>query len=129
MPRPNVVTAASQTAVPIATTAETKALEIDGLATSGPGAAITLTGHVVVTLSAATTAVVIQLRRGSGVGGTSIYSATINLVTAGDTVDFAFGAIDAIGEVAGQVYSLTVTCTGANSSSSVVASELTAICP
>lgn len=80
---------------------------------------VTLHGVVNLTPGTAATNVVLRVRRGSGTGGTEVGTATTDTATAGDDYTIPFSVVDQPGEVAGQVYSVTVTETTASADGTV----------
>lgn len=112
----------------IVTVAETVVATLAGVSSSRPGQTVRLHGELIITTGGSTTAVTLRVRRdgltGALVGETdpaSVESA------AGGTEDHDIVVSDPLtGEVAGQVYVLTVQQTGAAANGSVIHASLEA---
>lgn len=112
--------------VPVVTGSETAAITSAGISTPNPGASVTISGMVVMTYGTGTTAVVVRIRRGSGLTGTIIAEADPLTVAAGNTSEQTFWGVDVPGDVASLPYTVTVQQTGASANGTVLMSELTA---
>lgn len=105
--------------VPIVTTAETVALVTSRVSTTYESDPINIEGMVNVTGGTGTTACVIRIRRGNGTTGTVVRAADTDSIAAGNTESFPIQGVDTPGDVAGQVYSLTVQQTAATGNGTV----------
>lgn len=109
----------------VVTTAETVAATTPALSPP-PNTTVILRGRVSLTAGTGTTAVTVRLRRGSGATGTSLGAPDAITATAGATGEYEFEATDAIGDVAGQQWSLTVQQTGASANGTIVDAHIEA---
>lgn len=112
----------------LVTTTETVCATVSGVNTYRPGETIRLRGEVKLTTGTATTAVTPRIRRDS-VTGTVVNEANAITVgaAAGSTESFEAQCEDSFsGEVAGQVYVLTLEQTGASANGTAVYAYLQA---
>lgn len=105
--------------VNIVTTTETVALVTPPVSTTYSSDAIDIEGKINVTAGTGTTAVVLRIRRGNGITGTVVGVADTDTLAAGSSESFPLQGVDTPGDVAGQVYSLTVQQTGATANGTV----------
>lgn len=105
--------------VTLVTTAETVALVTPPVSTTYSSDSIDIEGKVNVTAGTGTTACVIRCRRGNGVTGTVVGVAETDTLAAGSSESFPIQCVDTPGDVAGQVYSLTISQTGATGNGTV----------
>lgn len=119
MSKPGLVNkVGSGSAITVTTTTETIAAQVT-VSTDNAGATVTLEGEVDLTTGTGTTAVTVQVRRGSTTAGPVVGSADVPAESAGARVVIPLQQIDSPGEVASQVYSLTVTQTGATGNGTI----------
>ena len=116
---PRELTPATATAVTDGGATETVVLTSAGVSTPGPNATVELHGVVNITTGTGGTAVVVNVRRGATASGTEVGTATTDTSTAGDKYTIPFSIEDTPGDVAGLVYSVTVTETGASADGTV----------
>jgi hypothetical protein len=112
----------------IVTTTETVVATVTVAATPNASARVKLHGALTITLGASTTAVTLRIRRGNGITGTVVGEANPDQIetAAGSTEDHDVTYEDFPGEVAGQVYSLTVQQTAASANGSVLSAYIDA---
>lgn len=112
--------------VPLVTTAETVVATVTGVTTDRPGQLLRLFSEYTITLGASTTAVTHRLRRDSLAGAVVNEATTEQIETAaGSTEGHEIAGEDSFaGEVAGQVYVLTVQQVGATANGTVLRSTL-----
>lgn len=113
------ITPVSATAVSDGGATEKVVLTSSPVNTSDLNRQVTLHGVLNITPGTASTNVVVRVRRGSGTSGTEVGSATTDTTTAGDDYTVPFSVSDIPGEVAGLVYSVTVTETSATADGTV----------
>lgn len=101
------------------TTAETAALTSDPISTPREGTAISISGEVNLTTGAAATDVTIRCRRGTGVAGAQVGESKVHRVGASLSAELAFGFVDFPGDVAQQVYTITIQQTAATGDATV----------
>lgn len=106
------------TAIPVVTTAETIVAQVQ-VSTDRPGVGVTLEGEVDITTGASTTAVTVQIRRGATTAGPVVGTADVPAEGAAVRVVIPVQEQDQPGEVASQVYSLTVTQAAATGNGTV----------
>lgn len=105
--------------VNIVTTTETVALVTPPVSTTYGSDAIEIEGKLNVTAGTGTTACVLRIRRGNGITGTIVGVAETDTLAAGSSESFPLEGVDTPGDVAGQVYSLTVQQTAATGNGTV----------
>jgi len=105
--------------VNVVTTTETVALVTPPVSTTYSGDQIDIEGKINVTAGTSTTAVVLRVRRGNGITGTVVGVAETDTEAAGASGSFPLQVVDTPGDVAGQVYSLTVQQTAATGNGTV----------
>lgn len=105
--------------VNVVTTAETVALVTPPVSTTFAGDSIDIEGMVDLTAGTGTTAVTLRIRRGNGITGTVVGVAEPDTLAAGNSAALQFQGVDTPGDVAGQVYSLTVQQTGATGNGTI----------
>lgn len=98
----------------IVTTTELAVVTSPPVSTRDSGEAIVIEGYVTVTAGTGATAITPTIRRGSGITGAIVGEQHAVTVTAGNVVALSVNVEDVPGEVAGQVYTLTVAQTGAS---------------
>src|SRR5579859_7563589 len=116
----NVQNNATQT---LTTTSETIVLSLPAISTNGPGDTVSIQGKFDITFGTGATGVIVRVRRGSTVSGTLIGDANTISATAANTNDLPFAVEDTPGEVAGQVYVVTVQQVAATANGSVLQIE------
>jgi len=126
MPDVAVYSNAVQADTIVVTTAETDAVETPGVQTTPQRARVRLHGFAQVTAGVGATAVTLRVRRGAGVGGAIVGEGNPVTVAAGNTVNLSIDVEDSPGEVANQVYTLSVQQTAATGNGTVVQAELAA---
>jgi hypothetical protein len=109
----------------VVTTAETIVATTPAISTPSPDTPVTISGVLSMTYGTGTTAVTVQVRRGTTVSGTLVGEANAWNVTAGNTSEQTFSVKDTPGDVAGQSYVITVTQTGATANGTVQFTEAT----
>jgi hypothetical protein len=97
----------------VVTTAETIVATTPAISTPSPDTPVTISGVLSMTYGTGTTAVTVQVRRGTTVSGTLVGEAN------------AWNVTDTPGDVAGQSYVITVTQTGATANGTVQFTEAT----
>lgn len=105
--------------VPIVTTTETVALVTPPVSTTFGSDAIEIEGMVNLTAGTGTTAAVLRIRRGNGITGTVVRAADTDTIAAGSSESFLVQGLDTPGDVAGQVYSITVQQTAASANGTI----------
>lgn len=105
--------------VNVVTTGETVALVTPPVSTTFGSDTIDIEGKANLTTGASTTAVVFRCRRGNGITGTVVGVAETDTIAAGASETHPFQFTDNPGDVAGQVYSLTVQQTAATANGTV----------
>lgn len=105
--------------VNIVTTTETVALVTPPVSTTFAGDQIDIEGMINVTAGTGTTACTLRVRRGNGITGTVVRVADTDTLAAGSSESFPLQCVDTPGDVAGQVYSLTVQQTGATANGTI----------
>jgi hypothetical protein len=111
----------NSSSVPIPTTTET-AIMSTAVLYSGEQSGVYVGGSFRVTPGTGTTAVVLKVRQGVGVSGTTVYTSPSIPVTAGNATDLALDIMDTTGVIngpAGTAYTVTITQTGATANGSV----------
>ncbi len=103
--------------VTLPTTTETLVFTLPPVSTTSRGASISISGFIKLTTGAGTTAVQLRIRRGTTVTGTVVVMVPVS-VQAGAQVTIPFTVQDAIGEVAGQRYVITLQQVGATGNGS-----------
>lgn len=93
---------------------ETKVLVSGLVSTPGPGATLVLSGVVNIAPGTAATAVVVNIRQGDGTDGDIVYTTTDNNVVVGDAQTISFFVEFDPGDVADEVFSVSVTETSAS---------------
>lgn len=109
---PKIVSNFQTADVPITLAAETAILTTGPISTPGAGAVVNIQGVVAVTAGAGTTAVVIRVRRGTGVAGAIVGELETDTLAAASLEAIPFAMQDPLGDAAGQVYTLTAQQTG-----------------
>lgn len=99
--------------------AETAILVTPGVSTRYNGDQIQIDGTLDITAGTGTTAVTIRCRRGNGVTGAIVGAAEPDTLAAGASEAVPFTFTDQPGDVAGQVYTLTVQQTGGTGNGTV----------
>lgn len=112
------VTAGAGAGITVTTTAETVAAQVQ-VSTDRPGAVVVLEGNIDLTTGTATTAVTVQIRRGGLAGPIVANSPEVPAEGAGVRVVIPLQVSDSPGEVASQVYVLTVTQTAATGNGTI----------
>lgn len=112
-------------AVNIPTTSETVVATLSDVETTGAGDAVDLQGSVDITAGTGATAVTLRVRRG-GVAGAVVRANNPQTIAAGNTATLDIEATDNPGDVAGQVYVLTVQQTAASANGTVNHADLRA---
>lgn len=103
----------------VVTTAETVAQVTPPVSNRGPSDQIAISGTMEFTTGASTTSIQVKCRRGNGVAGTQV-GPTLNLPAgAAVPIEVGFDFLDSPGEVAGQIYSITVTQVAATGNGTV----------
>ncbi len=117
----------SATAVSDGGAVETAIITTGGIDTTPNQQRVLITGIVALTPGTAATDVVIKVRRGTGVTGVEVGTLTTQVGTAGAPRVIPYHVEDVPGEVAGEVYSVTVaeTAATANGTVSVVTCSVT----
>lgn len=105
--------------VNVVTTTETVALVTPPVSTTWGGDQIDVEGEINITAGTGTTACVLRIRRGNGITGTVVRAADTDTIAAGSSESFLLQGIDTPGDVAGQVYSLTVQQTAATANGTI----------
>lgn len=105
--------------VPVVTTTETVALVTPPVSTTFGSDAIEIEGMVNLTAGTGTTAAVLRIRRGNGITGTVVRAADTDTIAAGSSESFLVQGVDTPGDVAGQVYSITVQQTAASANGTI----------
>lgn len=105
--------------VNVVTTTETVALVTPPVSTTFAGDQIDIEGKVNMLAGTGTTACVLRIRRGNGITGTVVGVAETDTLAAGSSESFPLQAVDTPGDVAGQVYSLTIQQTAATGNGTV----------
>ena len=123
-PGPTVKTGQGS-AINVVTVNETILAQVN-VSVDNASANILLEGNVDITTGAATTALTVQVRRGATLAGPVVGVAEVPGAGAAARVVVPLQVIDSPGEVAGQVYSLTVTQTAATGNGTVNSASLTA---
>lgn len=109
----------------IVTTAETVVATLTGITTDNPSTIVYLEAYANIAVAAATTSLVLRVRR-TGLTGTLVGAAQTTTVTASTTATELYQVVDTPGEVAGLTYVLTAVCTAAGANSTVNAVGLQA---
>lgn len=104
----------------VTTTTETVALSLPAISTPGAGATVHVSGTLSMTYGTGTTAATVRVRRGTDATGTLIGESNAESVTAGNTGELTWDVSDSPGEVAGQVYVVTVQQTSATANGTVL---------
>lgn len=105
--------------VPVVTTTETVALVTPPVSTTFGSDAIEIEGMVNLTAGTGTTAAVLRIRRGNGITGTVVRAADTDTIAAGSSESFLVQGVDTPGDVAGQVYSITIQQTAASANGTI----------
>lgn len=105
--------------VNVVTTTETVALVTPGVSTTFASDTIEIEGKINLTAGTGTTAAVFRCRRGNGITGTVVGVAETDTLAAAASETHPFEFTDNPGDVAGQVYSLTVQQTAATANGTV----------
>lgn len=105
--------------VPVVTTTETVALVTPPVSTTFGSDAIEIEGMVNLLAGTGTTAAVLRIRRGNGITGTVVRAADTDTIAAGSSESFLVQGVDTPGDVAGQVYSITVQQTAASANGTI----------
>ena len=105
--------------VNVVTTTETVALVTPPVSTTFGSDAIEIEGMVNLTAGTGTTAAVLRIRRGNGITGTVVRAADTDTIAAGSSESFLVQGVDTPGDVAGQVYSITVQQTAASANGTI----------
>lgn len=100
-------------------TVETVVLQSSRVSTANGNQTANLHGLVAVTAGTASTGVTVRVRKGVGTAGAIVGEAVIDTAVAGDQYVIPFSVVDNPGDVAGQVYSVTVQETAATAAGSV----------
>lgn len=114
-------------AVTITTTTETVAATTLPISTDGANQTVNLDCSGEVTPGTSTTALVIKVRRGTGITGTQVGTTQTLTVTAPNKTGFSVQVADTPGEVAGQQYVVTVTQTGAAANGTIDQAAIQAV--
>ena len=109
----------SATAVSDGGATETAILTTGGIDTTPQQERVLITGIVSVTPGTAATAIVVKVRRGSGVSGAEVGSTETQTGAAGTSQVVSFHVEDNPGEVEGEQYTITVTETSATAPGTV----------
>lgn len=123
---PRIRQASSVAATAIPTTTETVLATSPPLSSDGASQQVNLQAVAGFTAGTGTTSVTVRIRRGSGITGTVVASQAGVQVTAGNTVAIPVGGQDNPGEVADQVYSVTVQQAAASANGANVLSSISA---
>ena len=110
-PAKNVTVAAAGN-VAIVNAVETAVLTLNGVSTAQGGGQVIVEAECQLLTGATTTAVVVNIRRGTTIAGALVGTITLSNLAAAQTVLCPIQAVDNAGEVAGQSYTLTLTQTG-----------------
>lgn len=114
-----IATGVNAAAVTLPTTVETACATVLGTP-SIPSTVALVHGHVIVQAGTGATSIQIQIRQGTGVTGTSIYSSGLITATAGGIYALPFAAQDTPGNVEDMNYTVTVQQGGATGPGSAV---------
>jgi type IV pilus biogenesis protein CpaD/CtpE len=109
----------------IPTTTETVVATLGGISTQSADAVVLLEGYLQIASGAATTALTVNIRRGS-LTGAIVAVSEVDVALASSNYGVGVQVNDAPGEVASQVYVLTVTQTAATGNGSVTYASLSA---
>lgn len=113
------------TDTPVVTTAETAAVVSDPVSTGSGAEEITINGAVSITTGTGTTAVTLRCRRGSGVAGAVVGETEPVTIGAAASANIPYSFSDTPGEVAGQLYTLTVQQTAASANGTINNASIT----
>lgn len=103
----------------VVTTNET-ALQVTPPVSSQSGAeSVWIEGQLDMTFGASTTAVTVRVRRGNGIIGVTVGDVEIPTETAGNRAPIPYSVKDSPGEVANQLYTITVQQTAATANGTV----------
>jgi hypothetical protein len=119
MDRVRVAGTASASAVADSGATEKVILTSAPVSTPGPGATISIIGHINETPGTSGTAVVVRVRRGT-LTGTVVGTAETDTLAAGNSESIAFNFTDSGIDVDGLVYVVTVSVTGAGANAGTV---------
>lgn len=119
------VTNSATTDTPVVTTAETAAVVSDPISTGSGAEEITISGTISLTTGTGTTSVTIRCRRGNGITGTVVGETVPHTIGAAASVNLPYSFPDTPGEVAGQLYTLTVQQTGASANGTINNASIT----
>lgn len=105
--------------VPVVTTSETVIGTTRAISTAFSGQQLFVQFGVTFLTGTGTTAVAFNIRQGNGTSGAIVYGSASLQMAATNRGAFAFATVDSLsGDVAGQIYSLTVTQTAATGNGS-----------
>lgn len=107
------------------TNAETAILTTGPISTPGAGSVVNIWAALAMVAGAGTTAVVLRIRRGTGVAGAIVGEAATATLAATALGALSMAVADPLGDAAGQVYTLTVQQTGGTGNGNVTQASVT----
>lgn len=123
---PRIRQGSSSAATSIPTTTETVLATSPPLSSDGGSQTVIAQATAGFTVGTGTTSVTVRIRRGNGITGTVVASQAGIQVTAGNTVVVTISGQDNPGEVADQVYSVTIQQAAASANGVNVLSSISA---